>query len=360
MRKRDRPESSSGLEIIDTSARPSFLQVLRQRQSTANFVKVEQRSSSERHKHVVVELNYYNEATKTKTEEVKVTYDFSKDLDANICTVLQTCGYTPRDISQRHGVFTLRDTKYQKDLRQVEEQGKKLEDYIREGTRLELVEYFESSKEANAFRMSFGDCSNKVSFVSERPSDIDNIFLRSPSIAYHDQPIFANSELYVPAPPVQDCKARRGRKAKHAVQEVQGFSKAISAHCRKQAFWNPSVFEPTPHPSMFAFICKHANELLTRKKPRTIETLQRDVVKEMNKVFGVAVHQVSMKEDKLTIRCVDNCPFQAEFRLTQRGLQFRDFASNVHSVEAHADHSKKIQVKPPPTRSRGIPKEALV
>lgn len=98
--------------------------MLRQRQSTANFVKIEPRSSNEACQQVTVELNYYNEAAKTKTEEVRMTYDFGKDVDTNICTVLQQCGYSTRDIQQRHGGFTLRDMKYHKDLREIEDQGR--------------------------------------------------------------------------------------------------------------------------------------------------------------------------------------------------------------------------------------------
>lgn len=67
---------------------------------------------------------------------------------------------------------------------------------------------------------------------------------------------------------------------------------------------------------MLAFTCKHANELLRKTKKRSIEALQKDVVREMNKPFGQPVHQVSLNDDKLVIKCVENCPFNAEFRLT--------------------------------------------
>lgn len=53
---------------------------------------------------------------------------------------------------------------------------------MREGTRLELLEY-EDTQEMNAFRMSFGDLSSNMSLISERPTEhfARNPFMDDPS-----------------------------------------------------------------------------------------------------------------------------------------------------------------------------------
>jgi hypothetical protein len=61
----------------------------------------------------------------------------------------------------------------------------------------------------------------------------------------------------------QNCKAKRGRKKNDKID--LGFSEAIASHCRKQPFWKSKNFEPCPHPSMFAFVCKAANAWITVK-----------------------------------------------------------------------------------------------
>jgi hypothetical protein len=94
-------------------------------------------------------------------------YDLNKNIDQNICSVLNQCGFPKREIAQKHDSFTLRHMKSQRDLRDVEDQRRKVDIYIHEGCRLELVEYYESCQEANAFRMSFGDCSDNMSMISE-------------------------------------------------------------------------------------------------------------------------------------------------------------------------------------------------
>jgi len=40
-----------------------------------------------------VEMNFFNDTTKTKTEVVIAAYDLSKDLSANICSIMQRCGF---------------------------------------------------------------------------------------------------------------------------------------------------------------------------------------------------------------------------------------------------------------------------
>jgi hypothetical protein len=73
----------------------------------------------------------------------------------------------------------LRTVGLNRDLRELE--GKqKFNELIKDGTKLELVEYEQTSEEVDAFRMSFGDCSENVSCLSERPSEFANVFLRSP------------------------------------------------------------------------------------------------------------------------------------------------------------------------------------
>lgn len=71
---------------------------------------------------------------------------------------------------------------------------------------------------------------------------------------------------------------------------------------------------------MLAFVCKHANSLVNKKKPKSVEFLQRDLLKEMNATFGCPVHRVILQEDCLSIRCIENCPYTVEYKLTNRGL----------------------------------------
>jgi len=271
---------------------------------------------------------------------------------SNVCAVLEICGFPKRSIAEKQHNFTLRTMQSIKDLREVEDQNEDLEIVVRDGTKLELLEY-EDNQEMNAFRMSFGDLSSNMSLISERPTELQNLFARNPFMddpsSLLDAPIddvHPAPRQFPSAPEPRECKAKRGKKKQEKqeakqCQEVAGFSSAIASHCLKQAFWQRSRFEPHPHPSMLAFICKPANQIMTRKHVRSVEALQNNVVKEMNILFGQPVHRVFLHEESISIRCVDGCNFAAEFKLTIRGVRLREFLVPVHSVEAHALHYEK-------------------
>lgn len=86
-------ESSSGLEFTTTTPKePQIKNLLRRRQSTAKFAKGERAKDSGEKKckeaSVLVELNFYNEATKTKTEEISANFHFGRNIESNIRAVL--------------------------------------------------------------------------------------------------------------------------------------------------------------------------------------------------------------------------------------------------------------------------------
>lgn len=112
----------------------------------------------------------------------------------------------------------------------LRENSDRIRDLIYDGCKLELVEYesFDIEKE-KASRLSFGNCSENVSILSPRLSEVPNIFDLPPRITFTEEtplPALINA--------CSGSKAKRSAKRiRKLIEKDRSYEAVMHFHCKK-------------------------------------------------------------------------------------------------------------------------------